>query len=89
MIFDVYIPSMAMIFEYQGYQHFYDHHIFGYAKARNECEDERRDGCKFQGITYVEVPYWWRRDKSIIAILHKHRTDIITSSPEVTPFVYK
>jgi len=88
MLFDIFIPSLNIIFEYHGYQHYFDHCLFGDVKSKKERDDERSEACNFHGITYVEVPYWWKRDKeSIIAILHRFRPDIVPE-PMATPFQY-
>jgi len=87
MIYDICIPSLQIIIEYHGYQHYYDHVMFGDVKTRNERDGERREACKYHNISYLEVPYWWKRDKvSIIAILHKLRPDIVHDVPLVNYF---
>jgi len=89
MIFDVCVPSYNIVFEYQGYQHFFDNYIFGDAKSQQERDKERNDACISQGIHCIEVPYWWRRDReSIVAVLHKLRPDILPFSTVSTPFEY-
>jgi len=78
MIFDIYVPSLNLVFEYQGYQHYFDHVMFGIVKARKERDNERFRACASLGLALVEVPYWWHRDKdSLYVILHKHRPDIV------------
>jgi len=91
VIFDVFIPSMNMAFEYYGFQHFYYHVMFGDVKSRKERDEERIRACQALGLTTVLVPYWWQRDKeSIVAMLHKHRPDIVTelSAHNTIPFYY-
>jgi len=88
MIFDVCIPSLNLIFEYQGYQHYYDHSMFGSVKFCQEKDIQKRVACNWYKLTYLEVPYWWQHDKeSIIAIIHQERPDLV---PNVfgTPFQY-
>jgi len=78
LTFDICAPSLNIIFEYQGYQHFYDHYLFGDVKTQKEQDKTKRDACMYHNITYLEVPYWWQRDKeSIVAIVHHIRPDII------------
>jgi len=86
MMFDIYIPSYKVAFEYQGYQHYNDHYIFGDVRPNKSRDSEKRAACKPLGITIVDVPYWWQRDKqSIIAILDKHRPDILEDSSGGAP----
>jgi len=88
MTFDVYVPAMNMIFEYHGIQHFHDHFLFGAVKSNKERDKQRRAACIYHNITYLEVPYWWQRDKeSVVAIIHLVRPDIVTP-PLATPFQY-
>jgi len=85
MIFDVYVPSLNLILEFNGYQHYYNY-IFGDAKSLKERDSERYAACMSMGMHLIEVPYWWQCDKaSITAILHKYRPDIL-HSPQVPHF---
>jgi len=63
MTFDVYIPSLNIIFEYHGIHHYYDHYMFGDVNSCKQKDKQRRVACIYQNITYLEVPYWWQRDK--------------------------
>jgi len=89
-IFDIYVPSLNIIFEYYGYQHYQDHFLFGDVISRKEQDNNRRLACAYNNITYFEVPYWWQHDKeSIIAILHHLRPDTVPEAPITTPFHYQ
>jgi len=89
MTFDVYIPSLNIIIEYHGYQHYYDHYMFGDVKPYKEQDKKRRAACVYHNISYLEVPYWWQHDKeSVMAIIHQVRPDIVPQSL-VTPFHYQ
>jgi len=89
MSFDIYVPSLHIILEYHGYQHYYDHYMFGDVKVHKERDYERRVACAHHSITYLEVPYWWQHDKeSVIAVIHRVRPDIVPDVPVVTPFQY-
>jgi len=86
--FDVYIPSLNIILEYHGHHHYYDHYLFGDVKSHKDRDEQRRVACICHNITYLEVPYWWQRDKeSVIAIIHQVRPDIVPHAL-VTPFHY-
>jgi len=88
MIFDIYIPSFKLALEYYGYQHYYNHLMFGDVESRKERDLERHKACNSIGITFIEVPYWWQRDEdSIISILYKSRPDLVTGYKFI-PFSY-
>jgi len=89
MIFDIYVPALNIIFEYQGYQHYYDHCMFGDVNCTEELDRQKRLVCAEQNISYLAVPYWWQRDKeSVIAIIKHIRPDLIDDALIVTPFHY-
>jgi len=80
LLLDIYVPSLKLAFEYQGYQHYHDLNLFGFASTNRMRDVEKSNACSYLGITLIEIPYWWRRDKaSIGAILHQNRPDIISN----------
>jgi len=90
MVFDIYVPTLGLAFEYQGRQHYKDHLVYGATKEYKDRDEEKRQRCSLAQITLIEVPYWWRHDKeSIVAILHKYRPDITSHSDIATPFMYE
>jgi hypothetical protein len=56
---DIFVPHLALAFEYQGEQHYMPKELFGSAKDRLERDSQKRAKCLQNGITLVEVPYWW------------------------------
>ncbi len=65
---DIFIPNYGLAFEYQGKQHFkeYDGVPVDERRARDEM---KRELCKENGITLIEVPYWWNGTKSALAAM--------------------
>jgi len=54
---DIYLPSLAIALEYQGFQH-YEDTILGTAEMYNSRDDVKRVNCEKFGITLLEVPFW-------------------------------
>jgi len=79
MTFDVYIPALKIIAEYQGFHHYYDHYLYGDVVAQKERDKQKRVICVNQNINYLEIPFWWKRDKeSVLAIIHQVRPDVVS-----------
>jgi hypothetical protein len=45
LIFDIFIPSLQMAFEYQGEQHFDEHFAFGTSDSQQSKDNRRRTKC--------------------------------------------
>lgn len=79
---DLYLPSMSLAFEYQGEPHFKFHFLAGEPMDRQEKDKEKREICKKQGLTLIEIPYWWdRRVDTLAATIHKIRPDLVPVAP--------
>jgi hypothetical protein len=80
MEIDIYVPSLAIGFEYQGNYHYQTHWSMGNAESVQKRDQEKEVICKQLGITLIAVPYWWKKDVQYIeAILSKQRPDILQS----------
>jgi len=89
LIFDVYVPGLKLAFEYQAYHHYYDHIMFGEDDSPKVEDEERRKASKSLGITLIELPYWWQRDKeTLLSLLQKERPDVNLDTTEAVPFSY-
>lgn len=58
---DIWIPDVGIGFEYQGEVHYFDTEWYGVANNIAHRDFEKAFVCATQGITLVEVPYWWPR----------------------------
>jgi hypothetical protein len=82
MQLDAFMPSLSLAFEYQGQYHYYADGVLGprSTNERKKADQEKRIKCEQEGITLIEIPYWWRKDKgSLIATIHNVRPDLISS----------
>ena len=77
MQLDIFIPSLALAFEYQGEQHYHHTYLYGSAKDQQKNDLRKKDECKQFGITLIEVPYWWNHStSSLVATIRKHRPEL-------------
>ena len=50
--------------------------LIGNKKKRDK---EKKEICKENGITLIEIPYWWDKQlSSLIATIHQQRKDLIS-----------
>ncbi len=78
MQLDVFVPSKSLAFEYQGEQHFFDIKCMTPQWIYSERDQQKRSACLANGITLVEVPYWWNFQKeTLVATIHEVRPDLI------------
>ena len=75
---DLYLPQEKLAFEYQGENHFYDVFIMGPNWLQKGKDEEKRKLCTRNGITLIEVPYWWdSNQETLMATIHECRPDLI------------
>ena len=78
MTFDAFLPNFKLVFEYQGEQHYHDIFTFGEQQRYARRDAEKRKACSSNGISLIEVPYWWDFTKeSLMATIHQKRPDLI------------
>ena len=59
--FDIYVPDLKILIEYQGIQHFQPITFFGGEQRflkQNERDNKKRLYCKEHNIKLIEIPYW-------------------------------
>lgn len=57
-----------------GPHHFPQNHYQPQNKNKLELDAQKREACKREGITLVEIPYWWDRSKeSLLSEIKKAR----------------
>jgi hypothetical protein len=81
MQLDVYLPRERLAFEYQGEQHYYNIYPSGKLETQKEKDLEKRKSCQINGITLIEIPYWWDYQKSsLITTMYAYRPDLLLPS---------
>ncbi len=76
--FDVYISSLKLAIEYQGEQHFHQCNMYPSPSVQQRRDIKKRNRCYREGITLIEIPYWWDRTlASIAATIQKHRPELL------------
>jgi hypothetical protein len=79
MELDIYLPELALAFEYQGRYHYEDHTKIGSPLLVQKRDNAKKLACQHNGISLIVVPYTWKKD--IQAIVQSLRT----VRPDVTP----
>lgn len=67
MEFDVFLPELALAFEYQGEGHYKPVSIWGGEeglKVVQALDEQKRRACGAKNLTLIEVPYWWDRSEA-------------------------
>jgi hypothetical protein len=73
----IFIPTLAIAFEYQGEAHYFSGHVYGNASTRQKADKLKAQFAKSMGITLITIPFWWNRTKaSLAALIGYHRPDI-------------
>ena len=73
-------------FEYQGQQHYKDIFALGNLWTQRERDKEKRKACEIQGITLIEVPYWWDfQIPSLVATIHNFASHLLPSKGHGDP----
>eukprot|EP01114_Cavostelium_apophysatum_P017612 TRINITY_DN5282_c0_g1_i1.p1 TRINITY_DN5282_c0_g1~~TRINITY_DN5282_c0_g1_i1.p1 ORF type:complete len:181 (-),score=39.36 TRINITY_DN5282_c0_g1_i1:163-705(-) len=97
MQLDVFVPSMRLAFEYQGRQHYADSPLLGEVGPIRIKDTEKKELCERNGITLIQVPYWWNGSKdSLLATIREFRPNLVLQRPQdgtlpitASPFVTK
>jgi hypothetical protein len=86
MQLDIYIPSLALAFEYQGEQHYGAHYLYGSSEHQRAKDMEKQQRCKQEGITLIHIPYWWDKQKSsLVATVRQRRPELLPDAEAGLP----
>jgi hypothetical protein len=84
--FDIFLPSLAIAVEYHGEMHYKSHVVFGELKMRQDRDKVKREICAKEGITLIEIPFWWdNSEQSLIATLQQYRPELLTDRESSFP----
>ena len=86
MELDIFLPKENLAFEYQGEQHFYDVYSMAPLWVYRSRDEDKRMACSEHGVTLVDIPYWWDKEKSsLVATIRQHRPELLQGEREGTP----
>jgi hypothetical protein len=81
MEFDLFLPKEKLAFEYQGEHHYYDVYHVGNHWERTQRDKAKKELCEREGITLINIPYWWdKASESLAATIFELRPDLISGS---------
>jgi hypothetical protein len=82
---DIFLPKEQLGFEYQGENHYRDIYSMGFLWQQRKRDQEKRDICKENGITLIEVPYWWDKQPSSLAATIRNQTERLITDCDGEP----
>src|SRR4051794_8569692 len=86
MTFDVSVPDLSLVLEYQGEQHYHEIHALADYLMVKSRDNEKREQCKRHNLTLIEVPYWWDfNNESLAATIQLERPDLFPNPPKAAP----
>ncbi len=81
MELDIFYPSYALAFEYQGKQHYEDTFLAS-CRAIQERDREKLRACQLYGITLIQIPYTQDLTPDYLRSTIQHvRPDLILHTP--------
>jgi len=81
MEFDIFIPSLKLAFEYHGQQHYSEIHRFQTRiQERQKKDEEKRNACKKNGISLIEIPYSWDGTKAgLVELIQNIKPEVLAN----------
>eukprot|EP01114_Cavostelium_apophysatum_P017295 TRINITY_DN5106_c0_g1_i2.p1 TRINITY_DN5106_c0_g1~~TRINITY_DN5106_c0_g1_i2.p1 ORF type:complete len:690 (-),score=185.35 TRINITY_DN5106_c0_g1_i2:125-2194(-) len=64
---DVAVPTLNLVVEYQGEQHYFDNTVWGDLSVQRLRDQRKKEIFNLAGVTLVEVPFWWDGNKRSLA----------------------
>jgi hypothetical protein len=80
---DIYIPSLALAFEYHGEMHFNKRFYQGSLQQRQVRDSKKQLLCKQRGITLIQIPYWWNTSTQSLSTLFQN---VLRSNQHLLPY---
>ena len=77
MILDVFVVEHSLAFEYHGEQHYTNISALTPLWQQTERDKEKREVCKENSITMIEIPFWWDwKRESLVATILNYKGDL-------------
>jgi hypothetical protein len=55
----------------------YKKNLFGSLKLQKERDTQKKLGCLIQGVTLIEIPFWWDgKEQSLISTIQLYRPEL-------------
>lgn len=76
--FDVAIPALNLVFEYQGTLHYKDLFRYGQFSETGLTDLDKAASCQRANVTLITVPHWWdEKTQSLANTIRQQRPDLI------------
>lgn len=70
MELDIFIPSLSLAFEFQGFYHFQFYYFSGNSEHMQQRDHSKRVACDKIGVTLINVPYTWDSTTERYSYIH-------------------
>jgi len=82
---DIFIPELALSFEYHGEYHYQFVPIHDDIAKVQQRDQSKQEICKSRGISLIVIPFWWDKYlESLSHTIHKYRPDIIPNTKSIS-----
>jgi hypothetical protein len=77
MQFDIGVPGLQLVFEFQGLQHYKDAYRYGQQSEAGTSDLDKAAACSRANYTLISVPHWWDHNSDSLAnTIRQSRPDL-------------